>query len=184
MLFRSRERRLLMPPFHREQIPKYGELILELTKNAMQGLSSGDIFLARSLMQTISLDVILKVVFGLSHGSRFDQLKASIVEFTDCFQNILVSGALFFPALRIDWGPHSPWGHFQSVRSQVSELLLAEICDRRAQDTTNKNDILSLLIAARDEAGQPMADAELHDELLTMLVAGHETTASAISWAL
>ncbi|MEM9486206.1 MAG: cytochrome P450 [Cyanobacteria bacterium P01_F01_bin.116] len=180
----KRERRLLMPPFHREQIPKYGELILELTKNAMQGLSSGDIFLARSLMQTISLDVILKVVFGLSDGPRFDQLKALIVEFTDCFQNILVSGALFFPALRLDWGPRSPWGHFQAVRNQVSELLLAEICDRRAQGTTTKNDILSLSIAARDETGQPMGDNKLHDELLTMLLAGHETTASAISWAL
>ncbi|MEM1253579.1 MAG: cytochrome P450 [Cyanobacteria bacterium P01_H01_bin.21] len=179
-----RERRLLMPPFHREQIPQYGQLILELTEQEMQSLSTGDSFLARSLMQTISLDVILKVVFGLSDGSRFDQLKASIVEFTDCFQNILVSGALFFPALRIDWGPRSPWGHFQYVRSQISELLLAEICDRRTQDTANKNDILSLLIAARDEAGHPMSDAELHDELLTMLVAGHETTASAISWAL
>ncbi|EKV00638.1 cytochrome P450 [Leptolyngbya sp. PCC 7375] len=179
-----RERKLLMPPFHREQIPQYGRLILELTEQAMQGLSTGDTFLARSLVQTISLDVILKVVFGLSDGPRFDQLKALIIEFTDCFQNILVSGALFFPALRIDWGPRSPWGHFQSVRHQVSELLLAEICDRRTQDTTHKNDILSLLIAARDEDGQPMEDAELHDELLTLLVAGHETTASAISWAL
>ena len=124
------------------------------------------------------------MVFGLSDGPRFDQLKALIVDFTDCFQNLLVSAALFFPALRLDWGPRSPWGYFQHVRAQVSELLIAEICDRRAQDTTTKTDILSLLIAARDEAGQPMDDAELHDELLTMLLAGHETTASAISWAL
>ncbi|MEO1509898.1 MAG: cytochrome P450 [Cyanobacteria bacterium J06633_23] len=179
-----RERKLLMPPFHRDQIPQYAQLILELTEQAMQGLSTGDDFLARSLMQTISLDVILKVVFGLSDGPRFDQLRALIVEFTDCFQNILVSGALFFPALRLDWGPRSPWGHFQHVRNQVSELLLAEICDRTTQNTTHKTDILSLLIAARDEDGQPMANAELHDELLTMLIAGHETTASAISWAL
>ena len=179
-----RERKLLMPPFHREQIPQYGQLILELTENAMADLAPGESFLARSLMQTISLNVILKVVFGLSDGSRFDRLKALIVEFTDCFQNILVSGALFFPPLQIDWGPRSPWGHFQHVRNQVSELLLAEIRDRKSQDTSHKNDILSLLIAARDEDGQPMADAELHDELLTMLVAGHETTASAISWAL
>ncbi|NEQ52976.1 MAG: cytochrome P450, partial [Leptolyngbya sp. SIO3F4] len=179
-----RERKLLMPPFHREQIPRYGQLILELTENAMQGLSAGDTFLARSLMQTISLDVILKVVFGLSDGPRFDQLKLLIVQFTDCFQNILVSGALFFPALRIDWGPKSPWGYFQHVRNQVSELLFAEIAERRTQDTATRNDILSLLMEARDEAGQPMEDAELHDELLTMLLAGHETTASAISWAL
>ncbi len=179
-----RERKLLMPPFHREQIPQYGQLILELTENAMQNLSPGDVFLARSLTQTISLEVILKVVFGLSDGPRFELLKALIVEFTDCFQNILVSAALFFPALRLDWGPRSPWGHFQHIRHQVSELLLAEISERRVQDTTTKTDILSLLIATRDETGQPMDDTELHDELLTMLLAGHETTASAISWAL
>lgn len=179
-----RERKLLMPPFHREQIPRYGKLIVELTENAMEGLVPGESFLARSLMQTVSLDVILKVVFGLSDGPRFDQLKTSIIKFTDCFQNILVSGALFFPALRLDWGPRSPWGHFQHVRNQVSQLLLAEISERHTQDTTAKTDILSLLIAARDETGQPMTDAELHDQLLTMLLAGHETTASAISWAL
>ena len=180
----KRERRLLMPPFHREQIPQYGRLIIELTENAMDGLAPGDLFLVRSLMQTISLDVILKVVFGLSDGPRFERLRTLIVEFTDCLQKILVSAALFFPTLRVDWGPRSPWGYFQHVRRQISELLLTEIRERRAQDTSTKTDILSLLIAARDEAGQPMDDAELHDELLTMLLAGHETTASAISWAL
>lgn len=179
-----RERKLLMPPFHREQIPRYGELIVELTDQAMEGLSPGDVFLARSRMQTVSLNVILKVVFGLSDGPRFEQLKRLIIQFADCFQNLLVSGAFFVPALRIDWGPRSPWGKFQTLRNQISEVLLAEICDRRTQDTTTRIDILSLLITVQDEAGQSMEDAELHDELLTLLMAGHETTASAISWAI
>ena len=179
-----RERKLLMPPFHREQIPQYGTLIRDLTLKAMNDLKPGEPFLARSLMQTISLDVILKVVFGLSDGPRFDRLKALIIEFTDCFKNPLVSGALFFPALRVDWGQKTPWGAFQVVRRQMSELLFAEIRDRRSQTTTDKTDILSILLAARDDDGQLMTDAELHDELLTMLLAGHETTASAIAWAL
>lgn len=179
-----RERKLLMPPFHRESIPRYGELICALTDKTMQAQKPGETFLARSLMQTISLEVILRVVFGLGDGERFEQLKALIVQFTDCFRNPLVSGALFFPALQVNWGQLTPWGKFQSLRNQISQLLFAEICDRRQVDTTGRTDILSLLMAARDEAGQPMSDVELHDELLTLLVAGHETTATAISWAL
>lgn len=176
-----RERKLLMPPFHRDKIPQYGHLIQELTHGATAKIQPGQPFLARSLMQSISLDVILKVVFGISDGDRFDQLKTLMVEFTDCLQNTLIAGALFFPALQKDW---APWGQFQRVKDQVSEVLFAEIGDRRTQDIEAKNDILSLLLAARDEEGEAMTDAELHDELLTMLVAGHETTASAISWAL
>lgn len=179
-----RERKLVMPPFHRDRIPQYGQLIGELTHQAMATVTPGETFLARSLLQTISLDVILKVVFGLSDGPRFDQLRALLVEFTGSFQNILVSAALFFSGLRFEWGGRSPWGRFQALRRQISEVLLAEISDRRYQNLDTKTDILSLLLAARDEDGQPMSDAELHDELLTLVVAGHETTANAIAWAL
>ena len=177
----QRERRLLMPPFHREQIPQYGELILELTEQAMARLRPGEQFLARTLMQTVSLEVILKVVFGLGEGERFAQLKQLIVALTDSFQNMGVSSALFLPALQQDF---LPWGKFQKIRRQISQLLNAEITERRRQDISQRRDILSLLMATRDEDGQPLSDAELHDELLTMLIAGHETTASAISWAL
>ncbi|MGK7888552.1 MAG: cytochrome P450 [Leptolyngbyaceae cyanobacterium] len=179
-----RERKLVMPPFHRDRIPQYGQLICELTHQAMATVKPGETFLARSLLQTISLDVILKVVFGLSDGPRFNQLRTLLVEFTGTFQNILVSAALFFPGLRFEWGGRSPWGRFQSLRRQITEVLLAEIGDRRRQNLDTKTDILSLLLSARDEDGQPMTDAELHDELLTLLAAGHETTANAIAWAL
>lgn len=176
-----RERKLLMPPFHRDKIPQYGHLIQDLTHGAMAQIKPGQPFLARSLMQSISLDIILKVVFGISDSDRFDLLKSLMVKFTDCLQNTLIAGALFFPALQQDW---APWGQFQRVKAQISEVLFAEIGDRRTQDIEAKNDILSLLLTTRDENGDAMTDAELHDELLTMLVAGHETTASAISWAL
>ena len=90
---------------------------------------------------------------------------------------------LFFPALQKDWGRLSPWGRFRHLKQQIDQLLIAEIQARRAE-TLHRNDILSLLLEARDEAGQPMTDEELRDELLTLLFAGHETTASALSWAL
>lgn len=176
-----RERKLLMPPFHRDQIPQYGRLIQALTHQSMATLEPGHPFLARSLMQSISLAVILKVVFGISDGERFDQLRDLMVQFTDCFQNPLIAGALFFPAFQKKW---TPWGQFQAIKQTVSEVLLAEIRDRRTQSSGPKNDMLSLLLTARDEDGSAMTDAELHDELLTMLLAGHETTASALSWAL
>lgn len=179
-----RERKLLMPPFHRERMASYGQLIVALTHARMAQLQPGDPVLARSLAQDISLEVILRVVFGLTEGDRFATLKPLLVQFADCFQKPLVATALFFPALQKDWGPRSPWGYVQAVQRQMREVLTAEIRDRRQQDTADKPDILSLLMATRDEQGQPMTDAELYDELITLLLAGHETTASAIAWTL
>jgi cytochrome P450 len=91
---------------------------------------------------------------------------------------------IFFQALQKDLGPWSPWGRFLRLKWQVDQLLYAEIQERRHHPDPTRTDILSLLMAARDEAGQPMTDAELHDELMTLLVAGHETTASALTWSL
>ncbi|NEO87760.1 MAG: cytochrome P450 [Spirulina sp. SIO3F2] len=175
-----RERKLMMPAFHRERIADYGALITELTQQAIAILTPGQPFMARSLMQRISLEVILQVVFGLTAGERFETLKALIVELTDYLQNPWVSGSLFMPILQ----NARPWAQFQQVRQRVSTVLLAEISERRTQDLSDKIDVLSLLMTSEDEAGQGMTDAELHDELLTLLVAGHETTASAIAWAL
>jgi cytochrome P450 len=78
----------------------------------------------------------------------------------------------------------SPWGKFMRLRYQVDELIYAEIHQRRLQPDSSRNDILSLMMAATDESGQPMSDEELRDELVTLLIAGHETTATSIAWAL
>jgi cytochrome P450 len=148
----------------------------------MSSLTVGTRFSARQLAQEISLAVILKVVFGVDQEERFDRLKSLIVQLTDSLQSPFVSGLLFFPSLQRDWGTRSPWGYLQHLKRQIRELIDAEISDRRLHHIGS--DILSLLMSARDEAGQPMSDAELHDELFTLLLAGHETTASAIAWAL
>ena len=179
-----RERKLLMPPFHGERMQTYGQLICELVDKAMSSLSIHTQFSARKLAQEISLEVILKVVFGIFQGERFHHLKSLIVHLTDSLQSPLMGGLLFFPSLRKDWGTRSPWGYFRHLQRQMSELIYAEISDRRNQNHALGSDILSLLICARDETGKPMTDAELHDQLITLLLAGHETTASAIAWAL
>lgn len=179
-----RERRLLMPPFHGERMQTYGQLICELVEKSMSSLSIGTRFSARHLAQEISLEVILKVVFGINQEDRFNHLKSLIVNLTDSFQSPFIGGLLFFPSLQKDWGTRSPWGYFRSLQRQISELLYTEIRERRNQNHALGSDILSVLISARDETGQPMTDAELHDELITLLIAGQDTTATAIAWAL
>ncbi|MCA1993296.1 MAG: cytochrome P450 [Coleofasciculus sp. S288] len=179
-----RERKLLMPPFHGERMLSNGQLICELTDKVMQPLLPGQVFTARTLMQEISLEVILNVVFGLHEGERFYQLKESIVAMTNGFKSPLTSGALFFQAIQKDLGAWSPWGSFLRQQQQIHRLLVAEIQERRQHHDSSRSDILSLLLEARDEDGEPMADEQLRDELMTLLLAGHETTATAIAWAL
>jgi len=179
-----RERKLLMLPFHGERIRIYGQLICKLVDKSMSSLPIGTRFSARHLAQEISLAVILRAVFGVDQEERFNRLKSLIVNFTDSLQSPFIGGLLFFPSLQKDWGPRSPWGYLQHLRRQIGDLIYAEIRDRRNQNHVLGSDILSLLMSARDETGQPMTDAELHDELITLLLAGYETTATAIAWAL
>ena len=179
-----RERKLLMPPFHGERILAYGQIICELTEQVLSQLSSGSIFSARSVLQEISIEIILNVVFGLHEGERFQKLKQLISEFMDSLTSPLISSLLFFPFLRKDLGARSPWGYFHRLQQQIDQLLYAEISHRRSQFDPERTDILTLLMSVRDEDGAEMSPQELHDELLTLLIAGHETTATAIAWAL
>ena len=179
-----KERKLLMPPFHGERMLAYGKLICELTEKVMQQLLPGQVFTARTLMQEISLEVILSVVFGLHEGERFYQLKESIVALTNEFKSPFTSGLLFFPSFQKNLGAWSPWGSFLRKQQQINRLLLAEIRERRQQHDSSRSDMLTLLLEARDEDGESMSDEQLRDELMTLLLAGHETTATAIAWAL
>jgi cytochrome P450 len=180
----QRQRRLLMPPFHGERMRTYGKVICDITEKVMSQWKIGEPFYVRSSMQEISLRVILSAVFGLDQGQRFDQLRELLSSLLDVIGSPLTSSFLFFPSLQKDLGAWSPWGRFLRRRQQIDQLLYAEIQQRREQADLSGDDILSLLLSARDEAGQPMTDEELRDELLTLLFAGHETTASALAWAL
>lgn len=180
----QRQRRLMMPPFHGERMRAYGKLICDITEQVMSQWQIGEPFYVRSAMQEISLQVILRAVFGLNQGQRFDQLRELLSSLLDVIGSPLTSSFLFFPSLQKDLGAWSPWGQFLRRRQQIDQLLYAEIQQRREQAESCGDDILSLLLSARDEAGQPMTDEELRDELLTLLFAGHETTASALAWAL
>ena len=176
-------RKLLLPPFHGERMANYSRSIVELTNKVFGGSIAGETFSARDLAQNISLQVILRVVYGIGDSKRATELKRLMSEMTDVFNSPLSSAMLFLPMFQQDWGRWSPWGYFVRVRRAIDELIYAEIAERK-QDNIYGEDILSMLMSARDETGQPMSDRELRDELMSLMFAGHETTATAIAWAL
>ncbi|NEO55520.1 MAG: cytochrome P450 [Okeania sp. SIO3B5] len=178
-----RERKLLMPPFHGDRMRSYGELICNITKEAASNLTEGKTFIARKLMQEITIQVILQAVFGLYDSPRLSQIRSMLVDWLELTASPLRASLLFFPWLQKDLGPWSPWGKYQRQQQKLNELLYKEITTRRSQLDPNRTDILTLMLLARDEKDQGMTDQEIQDELMTLLFAGHETTATALAWA-
>ncbi len=175
-----RARKLLLPPFHGDRIRVYGELMRDATAREMERWPVGEPFALRPHMQRITLSVILRAVFGIEDEARIDRARVLV----DRFAN-RASTVTKFPVLRRDLGPGSPWRRFVAARSALDEFLYEEIALRRAEAAREaRDDVLSLLLAARHEDGSPLADAELRDELVTVVGAGHETTATALAWAL
>lgn len=178
----SSQRRLIMPPFHGERMHSYSQIICESTKLVASQWQLGKTVEIRSAMQEITLEVILHAVFGLREGERYQKIKPLLAAMLNMMDSPLSSSILFFKFLQKDLGAWSPWGKMRRRKQEIYDLLQAEINERRSTELTG-NDVLSLMMSARDENGQPMTDAELHDELMTLLIAGHETTATALAWA-
>jgi len=173
-----RHRKLLLPPLHGERMRSYGELISEITQRSIEAWPVGVPFPIHPQMRDITLDVILRAVFGVEDAKHQDELRDALRELLDLGQGTIA----FAPWVR-HW-VNRPWVKFISLRERVDDLIYREIARRRMQpDVAEREDILSLLLQARYEDGSPMSDKELRDELVTMLVAGHETTATALAWA-
>ncbi|MBD2189621.1 cytochrome P450 [Pseudanabaena mucicola] len=189
---RHRKRRqVVMPSFHGARMQNYGQIIFDITNKVFQGLlaqkkenQASVNFLAREAMQEISMQIILQAVFGLYEGKRSEQLRYLMTQMTALFNSPFTSAALFFKVLQKDLGAWSPWGNFIRQKEQLDQLIYQEISERRANHDPERTDILTMLLSAIDEEGNGMSDLELHDELLALLFAGHETTATAMSWAL
>ncbi|PSO50001.1 MAG: cytochrome P450 [Cyanobacteria bacterium SW_9_44_58] len=177
-------RKLVMPPFHGERLKAYGDIIQQITQEVIAQWSTESPFKVRSAMQTITMRVILQAVFGLREGERYRQLERLLSQRLDMTGSPVSSVILFFPWLQKDLGSWSPGGRLRKLGEETDKLLFAEIKERRANPDPNRTDILSLLLQAEDEAGNGLSDQELHDELMTLLVAGHETTATALTWAM
>jgi cytochrome P450 len=163
------QRKLLLPPFHGQAVRRYAEVMAEATAREVERWPVGRPFALRPRMQAITLEVILRAVFGVREGERMDLFRERIPRLGE-LSNVL------------DWVPFAGAGRFRRAIEAVDELLYAEIAERRA-DGRDGDDVLTLLLRARHEDGSPMSDVELRDELMTLLTAGHETTATGLSWA-
>lgn len=178
----DRQRKLMFPPFHGDQIRHYGETMAEITQKVAKKWETGQPFSMRSSMQEITLEVIMQAVFGISEGDRHSQLKTRLAKTLELTGgSVLRSSLLFLPALQKDF-LGSPWRNFLQRQKTINDLLQAEIEQRREENKCGGKDVLSLLMSAKDEDGNPMSDAELRDQLITLLFAGHETTATALAW--
>jgi cytochrome P450 family 110 len=180
----KQKRQLVMPAFHGERMRAYGQQICNLSTKVFSQLLVNQHFLARNFTQEITLQVILQVVLGLNEGEKFQELKYLLPELLDLTRSPITSSLFFFSFLQKDLGAWSPWGKFLRDRQQVDKLLYAEIAERRQQLNPERADILSMLVLAQDDTGQSMTDKELRDQLMTLMLAGYETTASAIAWGL
>jgi cytochrome P450 len=171
-----RMRKLMLPPFHGEAIAGYADQIREITEREIDTWRPGQRVRMRKVAQAITMEVIIRAVFGITDPGRVAELQAVLPR--------LSSPSPFLLLMQRDLGPHSPWGRFLRLREHVDRLIYNEI-ERRRSDRNGDGhaDILSLLLAARDEEGEPLSDRELRDELITILLAGHETTATSIGWA-
>ncbi|ACC82131.1 cytochrome P450 [Nostoc punctiforme] len=179
----QRQRQLLLPPFHGERMRSYSQIISDITEKVISQYQIGQPFNIRSVTQAITLRVIMQAVFGLDEGPRAEKLQHCLAEMLEKGSSVLSAALLYFPALQRDFGPINFWGKQMRRQQAADKLIYEEIRERQEQPDPSRTDILSLLMAARDEAGQPMTDEKLRDELMTLLVAGHETTATALAWA-
>ena len=174
-----RQRKLLLPPFHGERMREYADVIVQATRRSMAEWPLDEPMKLSERTRSITLEVILRAVFGVE-ASRMDTLRDAIAGLITPTQ----FPALLLFALR---GPSldRPGGSIGRALDHLDEVIYAEISRRRAQeDLGERADILSLLLLARDEDGQAMTDQELRDELVTLLLAGHETTATSVAWAI
>jgi cytochrome P450 len=172
------QRRLMLPAFHGEQVARLAQVMSEVAAAEVEHWPRHAPVALHPRLQALTLEVILRTVFGLEEGARLERLREHLA-------NVLAVGASpvsLLPALQRDLGPASPWRRFLRMREIVDAELFALIDERRAQDGEG-DDVLSLLLAARHEDGSPMSPQELRDELMTLLVAGHETTASQLAFA-
>ncbi len=174
------QRRLLLPAFHGERMQRMTDVMVRLTDAELDTWPCGEPVMLHPRLQGLTLEIILRSVFGLGAGPRLDRLRALLGEVLSFAESPLSVVPVLQRAMR--WTPTQR--RFETARRQVDAELLEVIGERRRELDPDADDVLAMLLQARHEDGSPMSDDELRDELVTALVAGHETTASQLAWAL
>ena len=176
----QRARRLLMPAFNGHALRGYQSLVTEVAKAEVGRWRDGETFRSLDRMNALTLEVILRVVFGVTDERRLAELRPRVNRTVDIAPHILLGWS--YPWLqRI-----GPWRRTIENAVALDRLIYAEIAERRvAPDLAERTDVLSRLIGSTgDEGGDRLGDEELRDQLVTLLLAGHETTATALAWTL
>jgi cytochrome P450 family 135 len=169
-------RKLMLPPFHGERMRAYEAIVREAVAREVEGWPEGEAFALHPRMQAVTLEVILRAVFGVTDPTRRTRLADGLGRL---LAGTASSALQFSVLLSRRFGGPDPLARLEALRHEIDALLGTEIAERRADP---REDILSLLVSARFEDGEPMADAEIRDQLMTLLLAGHETTATGLAW--
>ena len=173
-------RKVMLPPFHGERMQAYEPVLREIAEREISSWPDGEPFALHPRMQAVTLELIMRAVFGVSDERRAMRLRELLPQLLDQTS----SAALQFKVLmsrRFD--RMEPLAHLQAISAEIDSIIYEEIAERRGDpDLERREDILSLLAQVRFEDGAPMSDEELRDQLITLLLAGHETTATALAW--
>jgi cytochrome P450 len=172
------QRKLMLPAFHGEKMERLSGLMADVAERELASWPRDQAAPLHPRFQGLTLEIILRTVFGLDPGTRLDELRDLLTAILDFSSK----PASIIPQLQRGYFGRGPWVRFAEMRERADRLLY-ELIDERRNDGEDRDDILALLLSARHEDDSPMTDAELRDELMTMLVAGHETTASELAWA-
>jgi cytochrome P450 family 110 len=184
-------RRLLLPQFHGDRMQVYFDQIRSIAEETAERWPIGSPFAMNQQTQAMTLQTIIRGVFGipadrgpstaLGAGDAAD--RELVGTLTDLADNVIGSSLLMARPLQRDWGAWSPWGRVKAIIRRADDAIYRELARRRAAaDVESRQDILSLLLQVRDEDGSPLTDREIRDELVVMLMAGHETTGTALAW--
>jgi cytochrome P450 len=174
----KRARKLLMPAFNGHALRDYRSLVSDLARDEVAHWQPDRQFRSLDRMNTLTLEVILRVVFGVTDEQRLAEMRPRVNTTVDINPAIMLSGG--YPWL----GRIGPWKAFIDNQLELDALIYAEIRERRtAPDLADRTDVLSRLIRAGEQEEDKLSDVELRDQLVTLLLAGHETTAAALSWA-
>jgi len=172
------QRRLMLPAFHGERMARLTGLMTEVAEREAERLPRDRPVPVHAHMQALTLEIMLRAVFGVDEGERLDALRSRVAQLLEWG----ASPVSMLPALQRDLGPGSPGRRFNRLRGEIDELVYGLIDERRAGGG-DRDDLLAMFLVARHaDDGSPMTHEELRDELITMLVAGHETTASELAW--
>lgn len=172
-----RTRKLLSPPFHGDRMRAYAALMARAAERWTEKIARDKVAPVLPIAQGITLDVIVEAIFGEQDPSRVEALHERILAVVAAFNPMIAT----FKLLQREFGGIGPWARFQARAKSLHEVMLGLIAEKRQKPG---DDVLSLLVAARDEDGSALSDREIIEQLLTFVVAGHETTATSVAWAL